>query len=128
MQASSSSSSGYSVPHPPPPAHGSDACGSSVAAPRAAPNASRLRARESRAGQLQNTEGGVDAVGHLMIETANFGIMERTLGSGNMIIICRFSYDLLHMCTRLLIISKALFDDIFVFGDTPFSETHLFKK
>ena len=109
MQASSSSSSGYGVLHPPRPAHGSDARGSRVAAPKGAPNASRLRARESRVDELQNTEGGVDAVGHLMIETTNFANMERTLGSGNMIIICRFRYDLLYMCTLLLIISKALF-------------------
>ena len=98
MQASSSSSSGHGVLHPPRPAHGSDARGSRVAAPKGAPNASRLRARESRVDELQNTEGGVDAVGHLMIETTNFANMERTLGSGNMIIICRylFRYDLLY--------------------------------
>ena len=98
MQASSSSSSGYGVPHPPPPAHDSDARSSRDAALEGAPHAPRSRAKELRAAQLQNTEGGEDAAGHLMIETANFANMERTLGSGNMIIICRYllRYDLLY--------------------------------
>ena len=74
-----------------------DEAASPCCAPGAA-NAPRLRARESRADQLQNTEGGVNAAGHCMIETANFGNMERTLGSGNVIIICRYllRYDLFY--------------------------------